>query len=109
MQVLVLLLVQVSEHALREYLGEPDNGIERSPQLVGHVGQELGLVPARGFELSTLVLDLTKQPRVLNRQRGLGRERLHEGNDFRREFTRRLSDYSEASEQISLADQGHGK
>src|SRR5262245_42189066 len=37
--VLFLLLVQLTEHALRQHLGETDNGVEGRPQLVGHVGQ----------------------------------------------------------------------
>src|SRR4029453_16180501 len=43
-QVLVLLIVQLPEHALRQDLGEPDDRVERRAQLVRHVGEELALV-----------------------------------------------------------------
>jgi hypothetical protein len=35
---------------------------------VGHIRQELGLVLAGGFELSTFLLDVLEEPRVLDRK-----------------------------------------
>jgi hypothetical protein len=49
-------------------------GAQRSSELVGHVGEELGLVAARGLELSALVGDLSEEPGVLDREGRLGRE-----------------------------------
>ena len=38
--VLGLFLVQLAKHSLPQNFREPDNGIERGAQLVGHVGEE---------------------------------------------------------------------
>src|SRR5438552_18038104 len=56
--ILLLLLVQLAEHAVGQDLGEADDGVERRPQLVRHVREELGLVLAGDLELPALVLDL---------------------------------------------------
>ena len=45
--VLLLALVELAEHPLQQHVAEPDDGVQRRPQLVRHRGQELGLVPAR--------------------------------------------------------------
>ena len=42
--------------AVPEHLGEADDRVERRPQLVRHVGEELGLHPARVLELDVLLL-----------------------------------------------------
>src|SRR5919106_816305 len=60
---------------LLEHLAVADDGVERRAQLVGHVGQELGLVPVGRLELSALVLDLPEEARVLDGQRRLVGER----------------------------------
>ena len=66
LEVLFLPVVQLSKHPLRQHLGEPDDRVQRGPQLVGHVGEELGLVLAGDLKLAALVLDLQEQPSVLN-------------------------------------------
>src|SRR5262249_15938772 len=71
LQVLFLLLVQLTEHPIRQDRGETDDGIQRRPQLVRHVRQELRLVLAGYFELAALILDLAEQARVLDGERGL--------------------------------------
>src|SRR5918996_4745013 len=63
-----LFLVQLAEHSLAQDFREADNGIERSAQLVRHIGEKFGLVPVRHLDLAALVLDLSKQPGVLNCQ-----------------------------------------
>jgi hypothetical protein len=68
---LVLLLVQVSEHPFAQDLREPDDRVQRRPQLVGHVGEELGLVLAGDFELATLLLDLPEEPPGWRELRGV--------------------------------------
>ena len=65
-------------------------GVQRRPQLVGHVGQELGLVLAGDFELAALVLDLPEQPRVLDGQGRLGGEGPEQLDDLRREVAGRF-------------------
>src|SRR5260221_9522704 len=62
--VLELLRVQVAEHALLQHLGKADDRIERRAQLVGHVGEELALVPVGAFELGGLLGHLPFQARV---------------------------------------------
>ena len=51
-----LLIGQRAHEAVPQHLGEADDGVERRAELVGHVGQELGLHPARVFELDVLLL-----------------------------------------------------
>ena len=43
-QVLVLLLVHLAEQLLLQHLGEADDRVQRRPELVAHVRQEVGLV-----------------------------------------------------------------
>ena len=74
LQVLVLLLVQLAEHPLGQHLREADDRVERRAQLVGHVGEELGLVPAGDLQLPALVRDLPEEPGVLDGQGRLGGE-----------------------------------
>jgi len=52
--------------------GVAEDGIERRAQLVAHIGEELRLVLARGFELPALVLDFVEKARVLDCQHRLG-------------------------------------
>ena len=49
LEVLLLLLVEVAEHAFGQHLGEADDRIEGCPELMGHVGEKLGLVLAGGL------------------------------------------------------------
>ena len=51
-----LLVGHLPHQPVPEHLGEADDGVEGRPQLVGHVGEELGLHPARSFELDVLPL-----------------------------------------------------
>src|SRR5260370_38107488 len=61
LQILRLLVIDVTEHLLREDFREPDDGIQRRPEFVAHVGEKLGLVAAGGFELLALVRELPEQ------------------------------------------------
>ena len=65
-----------------------DDGVERRAQLVAHIGEELRLVLARHFELPALILDFVEQPRVLDRQHRLRRERLDQVDGVLREGAR---------------------
>src|SRR5215471_6868141 len=58
---------------------------------LGHVSEELRLVAVGGLDLAALILDLTEQSGVLNRQGRLSRKRLKELDDFRRIAARLLS------------------
>ena len=77
-QVLLLALVDVPEHPLEQHLGEAEHCVERGPELVGHAGQKLGLVPAGELELEALLLQLTVELGVLQGQGRLAGEGLQE-------------------------------
>ena len=78
LQVVVLLLVQLAEHALDQHLGEADDGVQRRAQLVRHVRQELALVLVGDLQLPALVLDLAEQAHVLDGDHRLVGEARHQ-------------------------------
>ena len=80
--VLGLFLVELAEQSFLQHFGEADDGVERRAQLVRHVGEELRLVPVGGLDLLALLLDLTEQPGVLDRQDGLCREGFQQLDDL---------------------------
>ena len=70
--------LMLAEHPLEEHLGEPEHRVERRPELVGHAGEELRLVPAGELQLEALLLELAEELGVLQGQGGLARERLQQ-------------------------------
>ena len=52
-----LLVGHLAHQAVGEHFGEAHDGVEGRPQLVRHVGEELGLHPARRFQLGVLLLE----------------------------------------------------
>jgi len=78
LQVLVLLGIQLPEHPLEQHLGEADDRVERRPELVGHVGEELRLVTAGRPQLAIRRLQLGEQPDVLDGDDRLVGEGLEE-------------------------------
>ena len=68
-EVLLLLRVDLAGDPLAEHLGEADDRVQRRPQLVGHVGQELRLVLAGRLELLVETLELVVHPVHVRRQR----------------------------------------
>ena len=58
--------IQLAEHPLEEDLGEADDGVERSAELMRHVGEKLGLVVAGGFELAVRRLQLLEQADIFH-------------------------------------------
>ena len=109
LQVLLLLLVELTEHAVRQDLGEPDDGVQRRAQLVGHVREEFGLVPARDLELSALVLDLQEEPRVLDGDDPLVGECLHERHLPVGERARLDAHDIDHADGLAVAQHGHGQ
>src|SRR5262245_35577438 len=65
------LVRQLTIKAVCQHFREAQHRIEGRAQLVAHICKELGFVPAGNLELSTLLLDLTKQTRILNGQHRL--------------------------------------
>src|SRR6516164_4532547 len=72
------LLRKLAIDAVHEKLGITQDCIERRAQLMAHIGEELRFVLACDLELAALVLDLVKEPRVLDRQHRLARESLQD-------------------------------
>ena len=68
-EVLRLLLVHRADHLVLQHLREADDRVERRPQLVGHVGQELRLVLTRRLELGVEAPQLVVHPVDVGAQR----------------------------------------
>ena len=69
-------------------LGIAEDGGERGPELMAHVGDELRLVLARDLQLAALLGDLLEQTRVLQRDSRLVGEGLHKADDGLGELAR---------------------
>jgi hypothetical protein len=104
-----LLLVELAEHALGQHLGEADDGVQRRPQLVRHVGEKLRFVTAGRLELGALVRDLTEEAGVLDGQGRLGSERPEDVHDLGEKLARRLAIEGQAPDDLVLAEQRHGE
>ena len=76
---------------------------------MGHVGEELRLVAVGGFDLAALVLDLAKQPGVLDRQYGLGGKGFQKLDDFGAKLAGGFSPYHQAADDAVFAQQGNGQ
>src|SRR5262249_1636942 len=109
LQVFVLLLVQITKHPLGQNLRESNDSIQRCPQLVRHVGEELGLVATCCLKLPTLLLDLAEQPCVLDGQSGLGGEGPQQLDRLRGEITGAVACHTETADQMALAHHRYGE
>ena len=98
---LALRLVEAFLHQL----GVAEDGGERRPQLVAHVGDELRLVLAGDLQLAALLRDLLEQARVLQGDGGLVGEGLHEADDGLGEFARPPPLQHQRSERALAAEQ----
>src|SRR5438552_5669729 len=105
LKVLGLLGIELAEHPLDEDVREADDRVQRRAQLVRHVREELGLVPVRDLELRRLLLDLLDQAHVLDRDRGLPRERLDELDLAIREWSYFDPDQDEHTEHLVATKQ----
>ena len=65
-----------------QQFGEAQNGIERRPEFVAHICEELRLVAAGGLQFPAFLLNLAEQLGILNGKHRLGREGFHEMNDL---------------------------
>ena len=109
LQVLGLLVVHLAEHPLGQDLREAEDRVQGGPELVGHVGEELGLVAAGGLELAALVRDLAEEAGVLDGKGRLGGEGLEQLDDLRRERARRFPVDREPADQLVFAQQRDGE
>src|SRR5262249_47026782 len=71
----------VSVEALLHQLGIAKDGREWGPELVTHIGHELRLVLACNLELTALLVDLSEQVSVLERDGRLVGEGLHKADN----------------------------
>ena len=102
--VLLLALGQLAEHAVEQHVGEPDDGVQRRPELVRHAREELGLVAAGDLELARLVLELAEQAGVVDRGGRLARQRLEQPDGLVGERARRLpADRQDADDVVAAA------
>jgi hypothetical protein len=72
------LLGWLTVSAVRHQFGVTQDGVERCPQFMAHIGEELRLVLARLLKLPTLVLDFIEQTNVLDSDACLIREGLRQ-------------------------------
>ena len=87
---------------LLEHLGVADDRVQRRPQFVAHVRQELRLVLRCLFERPV-------EPGVVDRQRRLRREGLEQRHDVRREQPGGLPRHHQAADDTILAQDRHGQ
>jgi hypothetical protein len=111
-----LLLVELPEHAVGQDLREPDDGVERRPQLVRHIRQELRLVLAGDFDLAALLgdllvtgLELLEQPDVFDSDHCLVGERLEERDLFVGEGPDLRAADPDDTERDPVAQERHGE
>jgi hypothetical protein len=102
-------LADVAVDVVQEQLRVAEDRVERGAELVTHVGEELGLVPAGDLELAALGLDLAEEPRVLEGQRRLRGERGQERDDWRRELAGSLAAHHEPADDPGLPPQRDGQ
>ena len=94
---------------LLEHLGVADDGVERRPQLVGHVRQELRLVLRCHFESPPGLLDLLEEAGVLDGDDRLICERLDEIDHRLRELPGDLAANDQRADDPAFAPQRHGQ
>ncbi len=101
------LAFDLAEHALDQHFREADDRVQRRPQLVRHVREELRLVLAGDLELAALVLDLVEQPHVLDRDHGLVGEGLYQLDLLLGERPHFFPAHQDAAERLSFPQQRH--
>ena len=63
---------------VRKQFGVAEHGVQRRAEFMAHISEELRLVLACDREFASLLGDLVKEKRVVEREHGLRRKRLHE-------------------------------
>src|SRR4051812_39715085 len=101
------LLRHLTINAVKNQLGVSKNGVKRRAQLMAHIGEELRLVPAGLFQLSALVLELVKQPRILDSQHGLRGKSLQQLHRALRELARFPPAHYQCADRSIYAEQRH--
>jgi len=68
-EIVGLLLIELTEETLQQYLREPNDRVERRAQLVRHVREELGLVAVRRLQVGVQPTELVVHAIDVRRQR----------------------------------------
>src|ERR1700730_10137352 len=108
-EVLLLVAMDLAEHALQQHLGEADDGIERRPELVRHVREEFALVSVGDLELMRLVLDLIEQAGVFDGDHRLIGERLQDLDLLVRKRHRPRRRDRDRADGVAVAQHRHGE
>ena len=90
-------LRDVAINAVEDEFRIPQYRIQRGAEFMAHVGQELGLVLARDFELMALIMHFVEQPRVLDREHGLSGEGLQQVDGSFGKFSGHFAAYDEGA------------
>ena len=108
-EVLLLPLVELAEHATEEHVGEADHRVQRGPQLVGHAGEELRLVPAGHLEVAPADAELAEHARVDDGQRRLVGERLEQRAHVVGEVAGDAPAHDQSTDELALAQHRDGE
>src|SRR5258708_39048787 len=90
--------------AIDEQLRITEDRVQRGPQLVAHIGEELRFVLTGERQLLALVGDLAEEACILDRQYRLAGESLHQPPRLGREFTSLLPHQKDRPETALGAD-----
>src|SRR6266508_15905 len=96
------------QRGIEQDLGETDDRIERSAQLVRHIGEKLRLMAIGRLNLPALVIDLAKQSRILDSDLGLAGQRRKEINHPVVKLTWRSAQQDDPA-RCSVASHGYRK
>ena len=98
-----------SVEAFLHQFGVAEDGGERGPQLVAHVGDELRLVLARDLELAALLDNLIEQARVLDGDDGLVGEGFEQLDLLLLKILHMQTPEQQTAYGFILTHQGHGE
>src|SRR5476649_2123879 len=90
---------------IKNEFGITKDGVERSAQLMAHVGEELRLVLTCDRKLAALLLDLGEEPCVFDSHHRLRGKRLHQIDSALRKLTLMLSPHDQGSDDSIRAEQ----
>src|SRR6516162_3698767 len=93
--------------AVDQQFGIAEDRIQRGPELVAHIGEELRFVLAGERQLLALVGDLAEEARVLDCQYRLARQSLHQSHGLRGEFACPLPKQNDRPENALGTKQWH--
>src|SRR4051794_18599328 len=99
------LIGKLAVDPVEQEFREAQNRIERGPQLVAHIREELGFVAAGCLQLPALLLYLAEQLGVLDRKHRLRREGLQKVDDLLDEFARFAAPDNQSANDLVRSEQ----